>query len=95
MEAIAVKTCKACNKPVEGKKTFCNDACRKAFSRKSDKQPGQSEPGQPKSDTVFRDELGCESKDSYPSLAKVRDKDRIRPGTIPLPGTGSATPTVQ
>jgi len=40
--------CLFCQKTISIKAKYCSDKCRKAFSRKSDKQPGQIQPGQPK-----------------------------------------------
>ena len=39
--------CLQCNSSISDKATYCSDRCRKAFNRKSDKQPGQIQPGQP------------------------------------------------
>ena len=47
-----MRVCKQCHEPVEGKKRYCNDACRMAYKRaqpeqETGDQPEQTKPEQP------------------------------------------------
>lgn len=48
-----MKHCKQCNKVLSGKKQYCDDACRMAYSRKANKQPEQMQPEQAKPNTCY------------------------------------------
>ena len=77
------QTCKNCGKEIEGKKTYCDDACRMAFKRNPNKQPEQNnnpntnkaeqiEPEQsnPNNDMDFRSSLTETDKTFYDRAMK-------------------------